>query len=70
MYSEVLRNLEITRFSLMNNTPLIQIIDGPRYPLPYEKPSKRKALIIGGFLGGFLCCLYLIMKKILSNLMD
>lgn len=69
MYAESVKNLELTSFALMNETPLIQIIDAPKYPLPFDKPSKLKALIIGGFLGGFLACLYILIKQIYRDIM-
>lgn len=54
MYAEVLKNLEIAKFSLENQTPLLQVIDYPTYPLKIEKKSKIVYGLIGGIVGGFL----------------
>jgi LPS O-antigen subunit length determinant protein (WzzB/FepE family) len=53
---------------LQKETPLYQILDEPQLPLVMEKPGKLICLILGGFLGGFLTCTFLIVKQIFSNL--
>jgi Chain length determinant protein len=62
--------LELAKITLRKETPLIQLIDRPMLPLPKEKFGKLKALILGGFLAGFLTLLYLILghqfKKMLA----
>jgi uncharacterized protein involved in exopolysaccharide biosynthesis len=55
---------------LLRETPLIQLIDRPTLPLKKDKPSKAKSLLIGGFLAGFLMVLYLILKKLLKQVMQ
>jgi len=52
--------LELAKISLRKETPLIQEIDHPVLPLEKEKLSKLKSIVIGGFLGGFLSILYLL----------
>ncbi|NWJ51815.1 MAG: lipopolysaccharide biosynthesis protein [Bacteroidetes bacterium] len=59
-YSEVIRNLEIAKFTLQKETPLIQVIDPPVFPLQIEKAKKLQALIIGGFVGAFLAIGFLL----------
>ncbi|NBV14741.1 MAG: lipopolysaccharide biosynthesis protein, partial [Sphingobacteriia bacterium] len=51
IYTEVLKNLEMTRFSLLNETPVINIIDEPRYPLPQEKAQLLIWILGGGIIG-------------------
>lgn len=63
-YGEVLKNLEVAKINLQQQTPLYQIIDEPHLPLIAEKPGKLFSLIIGGFLGGFLMICFLIARKI------
>ncbi len=52
--------LELAKITLRKETPLIQLIDRPMLPLFKEKFGKLKALILGGFLAGFLTILYLV----------
>lgn len=54
MYAEVMKNLEISKFSLENQTPMLQVIDSPTYPLKIEKKSKLKFGLIGSIIGGFV----------------
>jgi hypothetical protein len=53
MYAEVMKNLEISKFSLENQTPMLQVIDSPTYPLKVEKKSKIKFGLLGSIIGGF-----------------
>lgn len=73
-YQEIEKNIKVLELDLARETPLIQIIDEPFYPLPNDKVRKLKGFILGGFLGGFLSCLTLVallyfseMKKKLEN---
>jgi hypothetical protein len=69
--AELVKNLEISKMTLLNQTPLYQIVDKPILPLSIIKLGKIKALIIGGFLGGFLIISFFIfsryIKRQLSN---
>ncbi len=67
-YGQVLQNLEIAKITLQKETPLYQIVDEPQLPLVMQKPGKLISLIIGGVLGGFLMCAFLIVRRIFSNL--
>jgi len=66
--SEMAKNLEITKMALLKETPLIQVIDQPIYPLTKERFGKLKGLIMGGFLAGFLVVLGLIVRRLLKQL--
>lgn len=70
MYTEVVKNLEISKMSMAQETPLIQIVDSPILPLKIEKLGKLKALLIGGILAGFLCLAWLIGRRILREVMQ
>lgn len=48
-YSEVLKNLELAKFNLQRQTPLIQIIDRPIYPLENKKKGRFFGAIVFGF---------------------
>lgn len=54
VYGEVLKNLETLKLDLARETPLVQIIDTPRYPLKKDKLGKIKGIALGGFLAGVL----------------
>ena len=59
MYLDIVKNLELSKLTLLNNTPIINIIDKPILPLEEDKPSKLLASILGGFLGVFLIVCFL-----------
>ena len=68
VYQEILKNKEKIEFMLNSETPEFQIIDRTFIPIK-DAPSKFKALLIGGFLGGFLGMGYIIGRKIIRDIM-
>jgi len=68
IYAEIVKNLELSKISLRQDVPLIQIIDEPILPLLKTKVGKLKGIILGGILGGFLCISFILIKKMLKNL--
>jgi hypothetical protein len=68
--TQLVTNLEMAKVTLLRETPLIQLIDRPTLPLKKDKPSKAKFLLLGGILAGFLTLLYLIVRKILKQVMQ
>jgi len=62
VYAEVLKNLETLKLDLARETPIVQIIDTPRYPLEIKKLGKLKGLVFGGLIGGIIIVLWLLMK--------
>jgi hypothetical protein len=69
MYAEVIKNLEMAKMTLAQDTPIIQVVDVPRFPLRVVRLTKRMAILIGGFLGVFLTVSVLVGSKALSNIM-
>jgi len=69
VYGEILKNLELAKVTLQKETPLIQVIDAPIYPLFKEKIGKAKGIIFGGILAGFLIVGWLLGKKFYNHLM-
>lgn len=63
LYTELLKNLELAKLTLRKETPLIQIIDTPKLPLKNEKKGRLFMGVIFGFIGSFLCALFLLIKK-------
>jgi len=67
MYLEIVKNLEISKLTLLNQTPIIQIIDKPILPLKVEDNSKIVLGLLGAFLGGFLSLTFLIFRKLFKD---
>jgi len=53
LYGEVLKNLEGLKLSQISQTPVIQVLDMPKYPLVNQKPSWI-IFLLGGLLVGVL----------------
>lgn len=66
--TELVKQTEMAKVTVRRETPLIQIIDRPILPLAKERFGKIKGIILGGFLGGFLILVYLIIKRIFKLL--
>jgi len=66
--TELAKNLEVARMSLLQETPLIQVIDKPIFPLEKERPGRLKALITGGLIGAFLMIIILFIRRTLKNI--
>jgi uncharacterized protein involved in exopolysaccharide biosynthesis len=64
---ELVKNLELSKITLLNKTPIINIIDEPILPLEEDKISKIVAGILGGFLGGFLSVCFFIFRKLFKD---
>lgn len=69
-YAEVVKNLEMTKLTLLKQTPLIQKIDVPKYPLEKVRTRKIVAMAIGGFIFVFFASSYLIIKKIFADILN
>lgn len=69
VYEEILRNKEKVEFMLSSETPEFQVIDRTFIPIK-SAASRLKALLIGGFLGGFLGVGYIIGRKIIRDAME
>lgn len=69
IFGEVTKNLEMAKFSLSQETPVIQVVDKSYLPLKKEKPGKFKNLVLGGFLGGFLTILFLLGRRWYQQIM-
>lgn len=54
MYAEVLKNQEISKFALDNQTPFFQTVDSPTFPLYKKKTSRLKAAFIVSFICVFI----------------
>ncbi|GAA0533744.1 GumC domain-containing protein [Chitinophaga japonensis] len=57
IYAEVLKNLEISKMAMAQESPIIQIVDIPTLPLERKKLGILPGMLLGGFLGVFLLIL-------------
>lgn len=69
MLTQLVQNLEMAKLSLRKETPLIQVIDTPVYPLEKRSFGKLKGIIIGVVFGGFLLIAILTIKKMFKLIM-
>lgn len=60
VYTELVKNLELSRLALRRETPLIQIIDRPVLPLKVKGIGRLKAGLIAAFAGGMLTIMVLL----------
>lgn len=70
LYGELIKNLEVSKLTLMREEPLIQVIDSPVLPLEYKKPGRLMSLILGGFVGGFLIVAFLVVRRLYQTIMS
>ena len=70
LYGELVKNLEFAKLTLMREEPLIQVIDTPILPLNTIRFGKSKGLLLGGFIGGFFAILILILRKLISDILN
>lgn len=68
IFAEVTKNLELAKFTLSQETPVLQILDSPIFPLYIDKPSKRKYAMNGAILATFFCVTFFISHKWWKNI--
>lgn len=68
VYAEVVKNYELAQMALREETPLIQVIDRPVFPLLIDRVTKFKGILIGLIIGVFVTAIFLTGKKIVSEL--
>ncbi len=68
MLNSLVANLEMSKMALRKETPLIQIIDSPTFPLVKKEVSKLNSIIVGSLLSSFLTAFYLIFSSLYKKL--
>jgi hypothetical protein len=63
IFSNVIQNLEMAKFTLSQETPVMQIIDSPSLPLKVERHSKLKTAIVFSILGFLVTVFYSIVGE-------
>lgn len=65
--TEMVKNLELTKLTLLKETPLIQVIDIPIFPLNKSSQNKLTSFLVGLFLGILICSIYLLIRRFLKD---
>ena len=68
LFGELTKNLELTKFNLEREEPVIQIVDIPTMPLLKEGKGRVKFTFFGGLIAGFLMLGFLFGKRFLDGL--
>ena len=67
MYIELVKNLELSKLTLLKETPIIEVMDGPVFPLEDKKIKPLKLIVLFVFLAIFLAIIYIILIKIVKD---
>jgi len=63
IYGEIVKNLELSKISLRQETPLIQLIDEPLLPLETDDLGHAITVVVGLVAGLFFGIIYIIMAR-------
>jgi capsular polysaccharide biosynthesis protein len=66
LYTEVIKNLELARFNLLNKKSSIHIIDNPSFP-EENKMSTGFGIFVGFLIGAFLSVIVVFLKEVKVN---
>ena len=58
IYGELMKNLEATKASLIQETPTVQIVDSPNFPLEKEETKWYMGLLMGALVSFFASLFY------------
>ena len=61
--SELVKNLEMSKIALRKETPLIQVVDTPIFPLEKDRFGKGKGIVLGIFLFGTFTIISLLISR-------
>ncbi|MFD2873845.1 lipopolysaccharide biosynthesis protein [Mucilaginibacter ximonensis] len=67
--SELVKNLEISKMSLLQETPLIHIIDTPILPLEKDKVGRLKGAVVGAIIGILLSIIIITVNTFIQKLL-
>ena len=70
VYLELRKNIELSHMSVLNETPLIQIVDKPVLPLENINRSNLFWIVIFTFLGVFTICFIIILRKLVRDALE
>ena len=67
MYLELVKNIEISKLTLLNQTPIIQVIDRPTLPLEDTKLSSFLVFLISFVLSFLISVFYFVFRKMIVD---
>jgi uncharacterized protein involved in exopolysaccharide biosynthesis len=67
MYLELVKNIEVSKLTLLNQTPIIQVIDKPILPLEDTKMSTLLVLLITIFISTTCSVVYFVLRKLVND---
>lgn len=67
LYGEVVKNLELSKTLLSQETPVIETVDQSTLPLETEKLGKLKSLVVGGLLSCIFIVCFLLIRRWLQT---
>lgn len=68
LLGEMIKNLELARVKLMDQTPLIEIVDPPKYPLEKNERGLIKWGLLFGISGGLLAVFFFLGVRLVRRL--
>ena len=63
IYAEIVKNLEISRTMLIQETPTFQVVDEPEFPLKKNRTGYLISIIYGGLIAGIVGAMYLLLSR-------
>jgi hypothetical protein len=63
IYAELMKNLEVSKAALIQETPTVQIVDKPSFPLERIETKWYEGILIGGFLSFLAITAFLLFKQ-------
>lgn len=63
IYAEIVKNLEISRTMLIQETPTFQVVDEPELPLKKNRTGYLKSVFYGAMVAGAIGCLWVLMRR-------
>tara|TARA_B000000532_G_scaffold242860_1_gene237709 strand:- start:3751 stop:4776 length:1026 start_codon:yes stop_codon:yes gene_type:complete len=70
MYLEIVKNLEILKMTLLEDTPIIQVVDYPILPLQSLKRPTIFSMLIFGLLGMFIASFIVLLRKLIKDTLE
>ncbi|MEO5889795.1 MAG: hypothetical protein ABIQ31_06050 [Ferruginibacter sp.] len=67
--TELVKQTELAKVTVRKETPLIQVIDRPIFPLKKEKFGKLKGIVFGGLIAGFLIVFILTLNRVFKKIL-
>jgi hypothetical protein len=63
IYAEIVKNSEISRTMLIQETPTFQVVDEPEFPLKKNRTGYLISIIYGGLIAGIAGAMYLLLSR-------